>query len=331
MSSQQLPFSQRAVVIRQFGEPQVMSYEDGIAIPEISANQVLIKVAYAGINPVDYKTRQGKGWGAESIQKNKFDNDELAILGFDVAGTIVKSNTDKFAVGDEVAAFSFEGGCYAQYVAVDAQLLAKVPNKVTLKQAGALPCVGQTALQFVHSADIKAGEHVIMNAPAGGVGQLVIQLLMKKVATDHIKVTAICSQEKYDKLDEFIDKSQLEGWIDYTKDIDFPDLQADVLLDLVGDEAGVRALSVLKTGGHVKVLPTIWVDKLKAAGSQKNLIVSGFKAERSGQTMADILEQVATGELKLHIERVYPLSQVVAAHVELQKGDAFGKIVLEVS
>lgn len=329
MSNTQIPTTQQAVLIREFGEPDVMNYEDSVAVPTLADEQVLVKVAYAGINPVDYKTRQGKGWGADNIRKDKFDHDQPAILGFDMSGVVVSSNSEQFAVGDKVAALTFNGGCYAEYVAVDAKLLAKVPESVTLEQAGALPCIGQTALQFVEFADIKKGEHVVINAPAGGVGHLLIQLLMNKVSQDNIKVTVICSPEKYAKLDALIDKSKLTSWIDYTKEEAFPDLQADVLLDLVGGDAGVRALDLLKSGGRVNVLPTIWVDKLVDAGSQKSLNVAGYKAQRSGQDMARVLEQVGTGKLKLQIQQTYPLSEAVAAHRELQKGDTFGKIVLK--
>lgn len=329
-ANNKLPDQQHAVVIHEFGEADVMAYQDDVAIPKLDDNQVLVKVAYAGINPVDYKTRQGKGWGADNIRKDKFDHDQPAILGFDVAGEVISSHSAQFKVGDKVAALNFGGGCYSEYVAVDAELLAAVPQSVTLEQAGALPCAGQTALQFVEFADIKAGEHVVMNAPAGGVGQLVIQLLMDKIAEDNIKVTIICSPEKYTKLDQLINKDKLAGWIDYTKDEDFPDLQADVLLDLVGDDAGVRALSLLKSTGRVNVLPTIWVDKLKDAGSD-SLNIEGFAVTPSGQSMAHVLQQVADGTLKLHIQQSYPLAEVVAAHSELQKGSTFGKIVLEVS
>lgn len=331
MSDKQIPMTQHAVLIREFGAPEVMIYQDKVAVPELTDNQVLIKIAYAGINPVDYKTRQGKGWGAEAIQKDKFDKNEPAILGCDVAGTVVKSTSDKFTTGEQVAALTFDGGGYAQYVAVDANLLAKVPNSVTLEQAGALPCIGQTALQFIEFSDIKNGEHVVINAPAGGVGHLAIQLLMDKVIKDDIKVTVICSPEKFAKLDSLIDKDKLAGWIDYTKDQDFPDLQADVLLDLVGDDAGVRALQVVKSGGRVNVLPTIWVDKLKEAGSQKSLKVAGYKAQRSGEDMARVLQLVADGKLTLQIQQTYPLSEVVVAHHQLEKGDTFGKIVLKAS
>ena len=330
MPNTTIPSQQHAVLITEFGAPEVMQYQNGIAIPEITDNQVLIRVAYAGINPVDYKTRQGKGWGADNIRRDNFAQDKPAILGFDVAGTVAKSHSDKFTVGDKVAALSFTGSCYAEYVAVDAELLALVPESVTLEQAGALPCVGQTAMQFVNFADIKSGEHVVMNAPAGGVGQLVIQLLMDKMAEDDVKVTVICSPDKYAKLDQLIDKQQLTGWIDYTKDTDFPELQADVLLDLVGDDAGVRALSTIKSDGRVYVLPTIWVDKLKAAGSDQ-LSIEGYAVKPDGEDMARVLQQIADGNLRLHVGHSYPLSEVVAAHTELQKGNTFGKLVLRVS
>ena len=331
MSDQQIPITQHAVLIREFGEPEVMTYQDAVGIPELTDDQVLIKIAYAGINPVDYKTRQGKGWGAANIQKDKFDHDQPAILGFDMSGTVVKSSSTDFTVGDKVAALTFDGGCYAEYVAVDAKLLAHVPKAVSLEQAGALPCIGQTALQFAEFANIKDGEHVVMNAPAGGVGHLLIQLLMNKIAKNNIEVTLICSAGKYEKLNSLIDTSQLAGWIDYTKEEAFPELQADVLLDLVGDEAGVRALKVVKDSGRVYVLPTIWVDKLKEAGSQKKLSVEGYAAQRNGEDMARVLQLVADGQLTLRLQKTYPLSEVVAAHHELQKGDAFGKLVLKVS
>lgn len=327
----QQPPTQRAVLIHEFGEPEVMTYQDDVAMPTLQDNQVLIKVAYAGINPVDYKTRQGKGWGADAIQKHAFAKDEAAILGFDVSGVVVESLSDHVKVGDKVAALSFDGQCYAEYVAVDAPLLAKVPEAVSLKQAGALPCVGQTALQFVEFADIKKGEHVVINAPAGGVGHLAIQLLIKTCAEDNIQVTVICSPEKYSKLDTIIDKDKLAGWIDYTKAHAFPNLQADVLLDLVGGDAGVRALDVLKSGGRVYVLPTIWVDKLKEAGSSKQLTVTGYAVQPKGEDMARVLALVGGDALTLHIQDVYPLSKVVDAHHELQKGDTFGKIVLAVN
>lgn len=328
--NQKLPTEQHAVVITKFGDPDVMSYQDNVAIPSLKDGQVLVKIAAAGVNPVDYKTRQGKGWGADNIQKAKFDFDDAAILGFDLAGEVIASQSDRFSVGDKVAALNFDGGCYSEFAAVDDNLLAKIPENVSLTQAGALPCAGQTALQFLDFADIKPNSHVVMNAPAGGVGHILIQLLTQKAKQDDLKVTVICSPEKYQKLDKLIDKNNLASWIDYTKD-DFPELNADVLLDLVGDDAGVQALTTLKSGAHVFVLPTIWAEKLKKAGTDKNLSVEGFAVTPSGDIMAQILQQLADGKIKLHIDKEFALSEVMAAHKALEQGDSFGKIVLQVA
>lgn len=322
------PTAQAAVTITEFGDANVLAYQDDLPLPKLNAGDVLVKIAYAGINPVDYKTRQGLGWGAENIKSRQFAHDQPAILGFDMAGEVVASQSADWQLGDRVAALNFDGGCYAQYNVVSAELLAKVPESVDLKLAGALPCVGITAKQMLDFAAIKAGEHVVMSAPAGGVGHLALQLLMNRVAQDNIKLTLICSPEKFAVLNELIDTSKLAGWIDYTQDEPFPDRQADILLDLVGGDAGMKALAVVKEGGRVVVLPSIWADKLKEAGQSKHLEVKGFIAKPNADDLAVMLDKLARGDIKLHIQSTYPLSQAQDAHRELEKGDSFGKIVL---
>ena len=329
-SNQNLPQTQSAIVITEFGESEVLQFTNDASVPTPSESQVLVKLAYAGINPVDYKTRQGLGWGAENIKNKQFAENEPAILGFDMAGEVVLSNVAEFEVGDKVAALNFNGGCYAQYNTVEAELLTTVPEGVDLKTAGALPCVGTTAKQLIDFTEIKAGEHVVMSAPAGGVGHLALQLLMSKVDEIGIKLTLICSAEKYQKIQSLVDTSKLEGWIDYTKEDKFPELNADVLLDLVGGEAGEKALTVVKTEGRVVVLPSIWAQKLKEAGADKNLQVEGFIAKPNAEDLAEVLQQIATGKLQLQIQATYPLSDTAEAHKELEKGDSFGKIVLEI-
>lgn len=329
-SNQNLPQAQSAIVITEFGESEVLQFVNDAAVPTVVESQVLVKLAYAGINPVDYKTRQGLGWGAENIKNKQFAENKPAILGFDMAGEVVFSNVAEFEVGDKVAALNFNGGCYAQYNTVEAELLTKVPEGVDLKTAGALPCVGITAKQLIDFAEIKAGEHVVMSAPAGGVGHLALQLLMRKVEELGIKLTLICSAEKYQKIESLIDTSQLEGWIDYTKENQFPELNADVLLDLVGGEAGEKALTVVKTGGRVVVLPSIWAQKLKEAGADKELQVEGFIAKPNAQDLAAVLQLIAADQLQLQIQATYPLEDTAEAHKALEKGDSFGKIVLEI-
>lgn len=322
--------TQSAITITTFGDADVLTFQQDLPMPQAKAGEVLVKIAYAGINPVDYKTRQGLGWGAEKIKNNQFADNQPAILGFDLAGEVVSSQSDNFKPGDKVAALTFNGGCYAQYNAVEAKLLTQVPESVDLKLAGALPCVGITAKQLIDFADIHQGEHVVMSAPAGGVGHLAVQLLMEMVADKDIKLTLICSAEKYQKLGSLIDTSQLAGWIDYTQEATFPELQADILLDLVGGDAGIKALKVVKQAGRVVVLPSIWADKLKEAGADKNLQVAGFIAEPNADDLSYMLTKIADATLKLEIQSIYPLAQTADAHRELEKGDSFGKIVLEV-
>lgn len=323
-----LPTTQAAVIIDEFGAAEVLTYQPQRPLPTLEAGKVLVKVAYAGINPVDYKTRQGLGWGAEKIKSTQFANDEPAILGFDMAGEVIASEAENVKVGDKVAALTFDGGCYAQYNLVEAQLLAQVPTSVALKLAGALPCVGITAKQMIDFADIQPGEHVVISAPAGGVGHLAVQLLMEKVVAADVKLTLICSAEKFHKLATLIDTSKLAGWIDYTQKATFPELNADVLLDLVGGDAGIKALSVVRPEGRVVVLPSIWADKLKEAGADKNLQVQGFIAQPNAKDLQTMLDKIADGSLQLKIQAEYPLAQAAEAHRQLEKGDSFGKIVL---
>lgn len=323
------PQTQSAIIITEFGEADVLQYRSDMVVPSLDTGMVLVKIAYAGINPVDYKTRQGLGWGAQSIKDNQFAANQPAILGFDMAGEVVDSTVADFKPGDKVAALNFQGGCYAQYNTVDAQVLTKVPEAVDLKTAGALPCVGTTAKQMIDFADIKPGEHVVMSAPAGGVGHLTLQMLVNAIEEKGIKITLICSAEKYQKIGSFIDPSKLEGWIDYTKQEAFPELEADLLLDLVGGEAGKKALAVVKTGGRVVVLPSIWADELKKAGADKQLQVEGFIAKPNAQDLAAVLNQIAQGKLVLQIQDTYPLARTADAHQALETGDSFGKIVLE--
>lgn len=330
VSTENLPQTQSAVVIKEFGGPEVLQYSHEVGVPEIGENQVLVKIAYAGVNPVDYKTRQGLGWGAENIKEKQFAHHEPAILGFDMAGEVVATNSDAFDIGDKVAALTFSGGCYAQYNVVDAKLLTPIPNPVSSEVAGAVPCVGTTAKQMLDFAAIQPGEHVVMSAPAGGVGHLALQLLMGKIEELGIKLTLICSPQKYQKLQDLVDVKKLEGWIDYTKADQFPELNADVLLDLVGGEAGKKALSVVKQQGRVVVLPSIWAQKLKEAGADKNLQVEGFIAKPNADDLAEVLHQIAEGKLQVQIQQTYPLADAAKAHQSLEKGNSFGKIVLQV-
>lgn len=324
-----LPEVFSAVVMDSFGSPEVLHLREDVPMLVLQAGQVLVEVAFAGLNPVDYKTREGKGWAAKAIEESRFARHESAILGFDLAGYVVASSDARFGVGDKVCALSFAGGGYGQYALVEADLLVKVPDGVDLASAGAVPCAGVTALQWLNVVQPVAGEHFVVNAPAGGVGHLLIQMLLRR----SVRLTLIASQEKFEALSEFLDLSGIAGWLDY-READFADrladLNADVLLDLVGGEAGKQALSALKVGGRAYVLPTIWVEALAQAGQDRQVSVSGFIAKPNAADLAQVLQDLADQTLRLYIQARYPLVAAGEAHRVLEQGKTFGKLVFAV-
>lgn len=306
------------VTLNSFGGIENLHYHPDYTRPACSSGEVLIENHFAGVNPIDCKTRAGLGWAADKIA------DSLpAVLGFDVAGIVVASEDPRFVVGDRVCALSFAGGAYARYVTVKADLLAHIPPQVSLAQAGALPCAGATAWQLIEQANIQPGDHVVISAPAGGVGHITLQLLAHSGAT----ISIIASAEKYALIKDF---APISHWIDYRRADDFPSLEADLLLDLVGGDAGITALKTLRDGGRAICLPSIHVPALKAAGCHKDINVEGFMVKPDAGTLDQLLNRIADNSLTLHIAQHYPLAKVGEAHQAQEGGHTFGKLILDI-
>ncbi|OBW92156.1 quinone oxidoreductase [Gallibacterium genomosp. 3] len=305
--------------ISEFGEADVLVFQPELPMPAISEQQVLIENHFAGINPVDFKTRKGLGWGAE-----KFKSQFPAVLGFDVAGIVAKAGKNSgFQVGDRVAALTFEGGCYARYVAVNADLVTKVPESVSLTEAGAMPTAAITAYQIVKQANLQAGQHILVSAPLGGVGHLLLQLL----AQHQVKISVICSPAK----NQAALKLGAMQCFDYHHPEQYPDLQADLFIDLVGGDSGVAALKMVKTGGRVICIPTIHVPLLQQAGAEQHLLVEKMLAVPNRDDLATMLGYLADHRLQLQIAQVFPISQIQQAHRALESGRTQGKIVLDLT
>ena len=163
----------RAVVINEYGGKEKLA-EAKVSLPELGADQVLVKVAATSINPIDWKLREG-------YLKQMFPWSFPIILGWDVAGEIVEvgQKVKDYHVGDRIFARpeTTRFGTYADYTIVDSNLLAPVPESIAFTEAAAVPLAGLTALQalFDHGS-LKAGEKVLIHAGAGGVGTYAIQL-----------------------------------------------------------------------------------------------------------------------------------------------------------
>src|SRR5690242_3025240 len=160
----------KVAIINKFGPPEVLQITD-LEKPEPNEDEVLIKIKFAGINPVDTKVRAGTSGMSKKLQLP-------AILGWDVSGTIelVGKNVSDFKTGDEVfgcIGFPGLGKTYAQFAVADSKLITKKPANATFEEAAAVPLAGLTACQSINEhLKVSKGQKVLIQAAAGGVGHL---------------------------------------------------------------------------------------------------------------------------------------------------------------
>lgn len=231
----------KAVVINQYGGKEQLT-DATVTLPELSAHQVLVKVKATSVNPIDWKLREGY---LQQMMPWEFP----IILGWDVAGIIeeVGSQVSDWKVGDWVAARpdTTRFGTYAEHTIVDDHLLAKLPEEVSFKDAGALPLAGLTAYQalFTHGK-LQAGQKVLIHAGAGGVGTYAIQLA--KEAGAYVITTA--SPKNHQLLKEL----GADEVIDYhTTDFETTLSEIDLVLDTMAGEVQRKSITVLKPEGRL--------------------------------------------------------------------------------
>ena len=184
----------KAVVIDHYGPPKEL-HEADIPIPEPNRDEVLIQNKATSINPIDWKARQG-------LLKSKFSWQFPIVLGWDIAGVIVKlgSQVQNFKVGDKVFArpdiySDGKRGTYAQYAAVKANKLALKPSKLSFEEAAGIPLAGLTAWQvIVDRLQVQSGDRLLVQAGAGGVGMFAIQIA--KYFGAYVSTTASLSSSK---------------------------------------------------------------------------------------------------------------------------------------
>ncbi|MGI4798736.1 MAG: NADP-dependent oxidoreductase, partial [Janthinobacterium lividum] len=178
----------RAVAISAFGGSEVMQVRD-LAAPVPELGQVLIRVAAAGVNPVDWKIRDG-------YMKDLVPFTFPTILGNEVAGTVeaVADGVTGFAVGDAVHAATGLTGGFADLVAVAADMVAPIPSRLTAIEAAGVPVAAATAIAALDAGGVRAGSRILIHAASGGVGSLALQLACARGA----EVTALASPDNLD-------------------------------------------------------------------------------------------------------------------------------------
>lgn len=308
----------RAVVINEYGGKEKLA-EAKVSLPELGADQVLVKVAATSINPIDWKLREG-------YLKQMFPWSFPIILGWDVAGEIVEvgQKVKDYHVGDRVFARpeTTRFGTYADYTIVDTNLLAPLPESIAFTEAAAVPLAGLTALQalFDHGS-LKAGEKVLIHAGAGGVGTYAIQLA--KNAGAYVITTA--SPRNH----ELVKKLGADEVIDYhTTDFEEVLSDIDLVFDTMGGEIQKKSFSVLKEHGRLISVLSIEDETLAAT---KQIEAKAIWLRTNGEQLSELAKLMADGKLVSVIGETFPLTRqgVYDAHALSETHHAVGKIVLD--
>ena len=308
----------RAVVINEYGGKEKLA-EAKVSLPELGADQVLVKVAATSINPIDWKLREG-------YLKQMFPWSFPIILGWDVAGEIVEvgQKVKDYHVGHRIFARpeTTRFGTYADYTIVDSNLLAPVPESIAFTEAAAVPLAGLTALQalFDHGS-LKAGEKVLIHAGAGGVGTYAIQLA--KNAGAYVITTA--SPRNH----ELVKKLGADEVIDYhTTDFEEVLTDIDLVFDTMGGEIQKKSFSVLKEHGRLISVLSIEDETLAAT---KQIEAKAIWLRTNGEQLSELAKLMADGKLVSVIGETFPLTRqgVYDAHALSETHHAVGKIVLD--
>ncbi len=307
-----------AIQLDRFGGPENLHLTQ-VDRPAPAAGEVEIRVIAAGVNPVDYKMREG------SAPQFLDEADLPAILGRDVAGEIsaMGSGVDSWAVGQAVFAMTSDhDGGYGEYVTVQADKVVAIPDSLDFITAGGVPLASLTAWQglFRHGK-LERGQRVLIHAGAGGVGHFAVQFA--HVAGAYIYATA--SEKDLD----FVRSLGADVAIDY-KNERFEDVakDLDLVFDTIGADTRERSWDLVKPGGR---LITTLDPPDPAKASAHKIFAARFTAESDGADLKRIAALIEDGKVKPHVSTTFSLEQAGDAQERLKQGGLPGKIVLTVA
>ena len=325
----------KAVQISRFGGPEVLKLVE-LPTPVPGTGQLLVRIRASGINLADALTRQDRYAVTPPLP---------AILGAEAAGVVeaIGGNVHGFAIGQRVAVPLFAAnslGAYAEYVAIDAALAVPLPDVISFEQAAALQIQGLTALYLTRQASPK-GKIVLINAAAGGVGSILVQLARRAGAR---KVIAGASSS--DKLD-FARSLGADAGVNYTRPDWTEELRRvtdgngpDIIYESVGGDVTGASLAALAPLGQIVIYGALNIQSFQLGVGEllglifKNQSLTGFAFQplltpeslRSG--LAELFDLVLRGELVATIDGNYPLAEASKAHTALEGRGTRGKLIL---
>jgi len=315
----------KAIINEKYGSPDILELRE-VERPEPKPNQVLVKVLAASVNRADYYLLKGEPFPVRLAAG--FFKPKNQILGADIAGVVerIGSKVDQLKVGDEVYGdLSSAGfGGFAEYVAVDENLLTKKPSNLSFEETAALPMAAVTALQGLRDVGkLKAGQEVLINGASGGVGGFAVQIAKALGA----EVTAVCSTSKIENaLNQGADHV-----IDYTQE-DFTKgkKQYDLIFDVVGNHSVNTLSRKLKSKGRYVSssfsLSTLFLGPWKSIAEGKKM--TNFLAKVSKADLQFICKLAEERKLKPMIQQTFTLDDAPEALHKMGSGSSSGKLVI---
>jgi|SRR5580704_4754564 NADPH:quinone reductase-like Zn-dependent oxidoreductase len=322
--------SAKAIMQRCYGPPDVLRYED-ISKPTPAADEVLVRVHAASVNPLDWHYLEGKPYLVRPDRG--IGKPEDPRLGVDFAGTVEAVGRDvrRLKVGDEV--FGGKLGAFAEYVTVrEARAITIKPRNVSFEEAAAVPIAAITALQALRDkGHIHAGQKVLINGASGGVGTFAVQIAKSYGA----EVTGVCSTKNL----ELVRSLGADHVIDYThEDFTQGTERYDLIVDTVSTHSVLDYKRVMTPKGVYVMVgstePGNWFGWL--AKPLEGMLLGPFVGQQFSMMLAELnprdlgvlADLMQTGKLKPVIDRRYPLAETAEALRYLEKGHARGKVVI---
>ena len=296
----------QAVVVHETGGPEVLVLEEADR-PEPGDGEVLVKVRAASVNPIDWKYRRG-------IAQRELP----AVLGNDISGTIESSRAEGFAEGDDVFGWAASGG-YADFATASADTIARKPDGVTHEQAAGIPVAGLTAWQALFDrGGLDAGQTALIAGAAGGVGHFAVQL------AKHAGARVIGTGSSRNR--EFVLELGADEYVDYTQqDVAAAVSDVDLAFDTVGGGTTQSLVPTLREGGVIVTIANAPPeDAARERGARAELLVTSPSSDQ----LARVAELVGSGEVRVEIAEVLPLTEVRRAHELNESGHTRGKIIL---